>query len=215
MTESELDTTRFFKEIGVDLNRIAEGTEKTPDFYFETGAQKVFVEVKEIKENEDEKKLLRDVEIYGQTGVHDSPELGKRFRPAIQAANRQLKQRCLSGEAGLIIIQDVRDWFTRSIVPQEEIKIAMFGDRITWIGVNSRTVKADLYNKNKTTTEMKNTTVSAIGLLIKNVQDNSLSLHVYHNPHAKNALVSTVFFSDRVFEYRIFDTKAYGDFKRV
>jgi len=128
MTESELDTTRFFKEIGVDLNRIAEGTEKTPDFYFETGAQKVFVEVKEIKENEDEKKLLRDVEIYGQTGVHDSPELGKRFRPAIQAANRQLKQRCLSGEAGLIIIQDVRDWFTRSIVPQEEIKIAMFGD---------------------------------------------------------------------------------------
>ena len=214
MTESEKDTIRFFDEIKVNLNRIPEGVEKTPDFFVETDKQKIFIEVKEINENEEEKALLKQIEDKGQVSGHESPELGKRFRPAIQAANKQLKKKCTSGEAGLVIIQDVRDFFNRSCFPQEEVKLAMFGDRVTWISVNSRSVKADIFDKNKTTTEQKNTTVSAVGLMVKNIQDGSLTLHIYHNPHAKNGLLSPIFESSKAYEYRIGSSKSYGEFEK-
>ena len=214
MTESEKDTIRLFNEIGVNLKRIPEGAEKTPDFFIETDKQKIFIEVKEVNENEEEKKLLKEIEDKGQVSGHDSPEIGKRFRPSIQAANRQLKKSCKSNEAGLVIIQDVRDFFTRSCIPQEEIKLAMFGDRVTWVEVRSRKIQADIYDKNKTTTGQKNTTVSAVGLMIKNIQDNSLTLHIYHNPHAKNILISPFLESPKIYEYSICNTRSYGDFEK-
>lgn len=193
--------------------RIPEGTERTPDFYVQTNKQKIFIEVKEIGENEEEKGLLKEIDVKGHISGHDSPEIGKRFRPSIKSANKQLKMRCTSNEAGLVIIQDVRHFFTRSCIPKEEIKIAMFGERITWFGVNSGEVKAGIFDKNKTTTKQKNTTISAVGLMIKNIQDDNLTLHIYHNPHAKIPLISPVFNSSKVYEYRMNCTKTYGNFE--
>jgi hypothetical protein len=212
MTESEKDTIRLFNDIKVNLVRIPEGVEKTPDFFVETDKQKIFIEVKEINENEEEKGLLKEIDKKGHVSG-DSPEIGKRFRPSIRAANKQLKKSCTSNEAGLVIIQDVRHFFTRSCIPQEEIKLAMFCDRVTWLGVNSGKVQADLFDKNKTTTEQKNTTISAVGLMIKNVQDDSLTLHIYHNPHAKTPLMPPVFESTKVFEYCINTIKVYDNFE--
>lgn len=213
MTESEKNTIRLFNDIKVNLVRIPEGPEKTPDFFVETYKQKIFIEVKEINENEEEKKLLKEIDKKGHVSGHDSPKVGKRFRPSIQSANKQLKKSCRSNEAGLVIIQDVRHFFTRSCIPQEEIKLAMFGERVTWLSVNSRKVKADVFDKNKTTTEQKNTTISAVGLMIKNVQNDSLTLHIYHNPHAKTPLISPVFESSKTFEYSINATNEYGNFE--
>lgn len=214
MTESEKDTIRFFNEIGVNLEIIHEIAEQTPDFLIETYKQKVFIEVKEIYDNEEEKKILKDIKEKKQVSIYDSSEVGKRFRPSIKKANKQLKTRCKSNEAGLVIIQDVRDFFTSSMMPQEEIKLAMFGDRVTWIDLNSGKIKADVYDKNKTTTNQKNTTVSAVALMIKNRQDNSLTLHIYHNPHAKNILKSPFIESPKIYEYSIANTHSYGDFEK-
>ncbi|MCO6353818.1 hypothetical protein GBO14_03435 [Pseudoalteromonas shioyasakiensis] len=186
MTKSELNTIRFFNEIGVSSIRIPECDERTPDFYIKTNKQNIYVEVKEVRDNEAEKELLKEINQNGQTKVHDSPKLGKRFRSLIQRANKQLRNKCKSNDAGLVIIQDVRDFLTRSCTPQEEIKLAMFGDRVSWVSVNSGNIKADVFDKNKTTTEQKNTTISAVGLMLENIQDGNLTLYIYHNPHAKN-----------------------------
>lgn len=48
----------------------------------------------------------------------------------------------------------MRDFLTLSCTPQEEIKLAMFGDRVTWVSVNTGNIKADIFDK-KTTTEQK------------------------------------------------------------
>ncbi len=213
MTESEEDTIRLFNDIKVNLFRVPEGAEQTPDFFVETDNQKIFIEVKEINENEEEKGLLSEIDKKERVSGYDSCEIGKRFRSSIQTANKQLKKSCTSNEAGLVIIQDVRHFFTRSCMPQEEIKLAMFGDRVTWLSVNTGKIKADLFAKNKTTTDKKNTTTSAVGLMIKNIQDDSLTLHIYHNPYAKTPLISPVFESTKVFEYRINATKEYDNFE--
>lgn len=215
MTESEIDTIRFFEKIGIEIIRIHDGVEKAPDFYLEIDNQGIYVEVKEISDNADEIALIKEVEAHGFSSVHDSPEIGRRFRPAIQSANRQLKQRCSSGEPGLVIIQDVRNFFTRSMFPVEEVKLAMFGDRVTWISTRDSRLTADLYEKNKTVTENKNTTVSAVGLMVKNINDQSLTLHIFHNPHAKNMMKVGTLLSDSVIEYKIRDTRSYGSFERV
>lgn len=215
MTESEIDTIRFFECIGIGITRIHDGVEKAPDFYLEIDNQGIYIEVKEISDNADEIALIKEVEVHGRSAVHDSPEIGRRFRPAIQSAHRQLKQRCSSGQLGLVIIQDVRNFFTRSIFPEEEIKLAMFGDRVTWLSTINMAVAADLYEKNKTVTKNKNTTVSAVGLMVKNINDQSLTLHIFHNPHAKNVMKVGTLKSDSVVEYKIRDTRSYGSFERV
>ena len=213
MTESEIDTIRFFDEIGCDLIRIPESSEKTPDFFIETEKQKIFIEVKEITDNDEDKKLIEEVATHGQVGAHDGPEVGKRFRPAIQSANKQLKKKCKEGEPGLVIIQDVRDFFTKSVMPQEEIKQAMFGDRVTWISVNTKEIESDIFQENKTTTNAKNTTISAVGLMMKNSHNNKLTLHIHHNPHARNKLKSPVFTCEGVYEYHIDNTSSYSNFQ--
>lgn len=215
MTESEIDTVRFFENIGIEITRIHDGVEKAPDFYLEVDNQTIYIEVKEVSDNADEVALIKEVEVNGHTDVHDSPEIGRRFRPGIRSANRQLKKRCLSGEPGLVIIQDVRNFFTRSMFPEEEVKLAMFGDRITWLSARDGNVAADLYEKNKTVTERKNTTVSAVGLMVKNVNDQSLMLHIFHNPHAKIVMKVGLFRSDTIAEYKIRDTRTYGSFERL
>ncbi len=213
MTESEIDTIRFFDEMGCNLARIPECSEKTPDFFIETEKQKIFIEVKEITNNDEDKRLIKEVSTHGQTGMHNTPGVGKRFRPAIHSANKQLKKKCKDGDPGLVIIQDVRDFFTKSVMPQEEIKQAMFGDRVTWISVNSKEVKSDIFQENKTTTNAKNTTISAVGLMVKNSQNNELTLHIHHNPHAKNKLISPVFVCNSVYEYHIDNTNSYSNFQ--
>ena len=215
MNESEIDAMRFFENIGIEITRIHDGVEKAPDFYLEVDHQPIYIEVKEVSDNADEVALIKEVELNGRTHVHDSPEIGRRFRPAIQSANRQLKKRCLLGEPGLVIIQDVRNFFTRSMFPEEEVKLAMFGDRVTWLSAKGGNVVADLFEKNKTVTENKNTTVSAVGLMVKNINDQSLMLHIFHNPHAKNPMKLGLFRSDAVAEYKIRDTRTYDSFERV
>lgn len=214
MTKSEENTIKLFKEIGLDLVRVKERAEKTPDFFVETDKQKIFIEVKEINENKEEKDFLLKIDNKEKISAFDSPEIGKRFRPPINAANKQLKSSCKSNEAGLIIIQDIRNFLNRSECPHEEVKLAMFGDRVTWLNVGTGQFEADLFDKNKTTTEQKNTTTSAVCLLTKDLENGNLKLHIYHNPYAKVPLISPVFKSSKVSEYSIHITKAYSNFKK-
>ncbi len=213
MTQSEINVQKFFKQIGCKLFKIPETSIKTPDFYLKTTKQKIIIEVKEITENEDEKKVNSQIEQFGETDVYNSCSIGKRFRVPIQKSNRQLKKHCINNEPGLLIIQDVRSFANRSFFYQEEIKQAMFGDRVTWINQDNRKIAADIFQENKTTTDKKNTTISAVAILIENVQNGVLTLHIYHNPFAKNKLISPVFQSDLVYEYEIESTDSYCNFR--
>lgn len=221
MTKSEEDTVRFFRSIGIEIQKVSECSEKTPDYHLSPKGCSIYLEVKEIDENDEEKEIRRKVDEFGESGVYDTSPVGKRFRSKIAESNRQLKKLCVNKEPGIVLIQDVRPFVTKSLMPQEELKQAMFGDRVTWRNVplhqnnNSSAVTADIYSRNKTTTESKNTTVSAVALLIEHSQTGELTMLLHHNPHAKNPLPESIFSGDRVKEFKVNSTKNYGGFVEV
>jgi hypothetical protein len=97
----------------------------------------------------------------------------------------------------------------------------MFGNRTLWYTVpnhlNNYTSEkiSDVFGKNKTTTSGKNTTTSAVGLLIELAESKNLVLFLYHNPHAKSPLRSPFIRNERLKEFKIASTSNYGDFIEV
>lgn len=218
MTKSEENTRKFFQSIGIDIQKVSEGNEKTPDYHLSVNGFSIYLEVKEITENDEEKVIQRKTDGMGEAGYYDSSPVGKRFRSKISEANRQLKKLCANGEPGIVIIQDTRPFATKSLMPQEEIKQAMFGDRVIWRATPSNhtnyksKVTADIFSHNKTITEEKNTTISATGLLIEHSETGELTLLIHHNPYAKNPLPASLINNRSLKEYKIDSTKEHGDF---
>ena len=221
MTQSEKNIERLFRSIGIAINKVPEDSEKTPDYSFSINGQLIYLEVKEIEENEEEKKILRKLDEFDEIQSYESKENENRFRSGISKGNRQLKKRCRNGEPGLVVIQDLRSFFTNSFNPQEEMKQAMFGDHVTWCSVpnqynqyHSRVV-ADNFGRNRTTTDKKNTTISAVALLFENYETSELTLLIHHNPHAKNPLPNLFSSFHSIKEYRVYSTREYGYFIEV
>lgn len=221
MTKSEKNTIRFFRSIGVEIDKVPEAFEKTPDYFLSLNDQLIYLEVKEIDENNDEKDILQTIYENKEIRCYESDIVGKRFRSKIAEANRQLKKLCKNNESGIVVIQDIRPFFTKSIMPQEEIKQAMFGDRIIWLTAPTHyneyesEVTADIFSYNKTTTESKNTTTSAVALLIEDYKTSELTFLLHHNPHAKNPLSESIFSGFGIRQFRIISTKNYCDFVEV
>ena len=221
MTKSEENTIKFFESIGVVIGKVAESSEKTPDYHILQNGCSIYLEVKEIDENFEEKAIRRDVELNGYGDSYDLSPVGKRFGPKIAEANRQLKKICINNEPGIALVQDIRPFETRSLIPQEEIKQAMFGNRVIWQSVPSHknnfqsSVTADVFGKDKVTTERKNTTISAVALLVESAQTGELALYLHHNPYARNPLPYSIFGSNKVKDYVIDSVREYGGFVEV
>ena len=212
MTESEINVANFFDFIGHKLTRVVESPDKTPDLFIKTSKQEIFLEVKEVVENQDEKEINKKFEENQLVVIGDENLSGERFRDHIRNANRKYKAACLNNEASLTVIQDIRSFANSSCCPQEEIKQAMFGNNVTWINFEKREIVADMFQENKTITEKKNTSTSAVSLLIKDFTTGDMNLHIFHNPFAKTPLISPIFKANSVYEYEIPDTRNYCNF---
>jgi hypothetical protein len=190
MTRSEQNTVKFFAMLGVELAPIATSATETPDYAATISGTEVVIEVKELTENEEEKRVLRRIE-SNEVFSYDSQSASKRLSGKITKANSQLKRLCGGSKPGLLIIQDTRSFFTTSVMPFEEIKQAMFGQREIWRtvptfqGTNELRTVADLFGKGKSTTQTKNTHVSAVCLLQENYSRGSFKLEMLHNPFAR------------------------------
>ena len=221
MTTSEKNALKFFSSLGIEIKKVPESTEQTPDYLLIVRDQPIFLEVKEIDENPKERSVLKDIEKFGESGCYDSSPLGKRFRSKIVESNKQLKKKCKNNEPGIALIQDVRSFFTKSIDPQEEIKQAMFGDRVIWRTMpsiqNSQPTKvtADIFSANKTTTAEKNTTISAVGFLAEHYQSGDLLMFLYHNPFARNPIEESLFSDLSIKQFKIGSTRNYCEFVEI
>jgi hypothetical protein len=121
-TISENNTIRYFESIGITINEINPSDKKTPDYVLVINDQTIYLEVKEISENDEEIIISKKIASSDPDASFYSPPIRKRFRSEISEANRQLKQKCGSNEPGITVIQDIRPWPTASVMPQEEIK---------------------------------------------------------------------------------------------
>lgn len=218
MTISEENVAKFFTDNGFLTDRIPVSATKTPDFWISRDQFRAAVEVKEIAENDYEKNVRREVEENGHASGVEWRGDSKVLRNLIKYANAQLKKLCAEGEAGLLVVQDVRPFWTVNLLIEESLKQAMFGDRIIWRSAHnvmsagpSRTVN-DCFGGNRATTDQKNRSVSAVGILYWHTDPRKASLSVYHNPFAHHKLLLPPDLSGSIRQFFISSTDQYGPF---
>lgn len=218
MTVSEANVAAFLCNQGFSVQRIPEATEERPDYWIVKNNFRAAVEVKEISENDFEKALRREVEAHRQAGVHKSRDDSKTIRHIIKKASAQLKKLCTDGEPGILIIQDIRPFWTKSFWIEESLKQAMFGELVIWrtapqpsIALPAKTV-ATQFGRNKSNTDEKNRSVSAIGILHQSFDPEVTTLNLYHNPFAKNKLTIKFPNPDKTRQFFIDTTAQYGKF---
>ncbi|MEL7293911.1 MAG: hypothetical protein AAGJ67_18615, partial [Pseudomonadota bacterium] len=120
MNISEENTLSLFGLLGISLNKIPESQSKTPDFEATLDGSRILVEVKEIRENPDEKEVL--TRFNESNFVSMSVNLdGKRFQKALSEANRQLKGYSSAKDFCVVAIEDVREFAVRSESPIFEL----------------------------------------------------------------------------------------------
>ncbi|MEN6474086.1 MAG: hypothetical protein ABFD81_08740 [Syntrophaceae bacterium] len=221
MTQSEKNVIDFFRSIGIELVQIPETDTETPDYKTSISGVEIFIEVKEIIENDYEKDVLKKTEDNTHQYSFDVQPMSKRVRGKITKADCQLKKLCIANQPGILIIQDLRSFFTRSLIPSEEVKQAMFGEREIWVSmpsfgvINKSKITADIFGKNKSNTKSKNRNISAVCLLVDKAETRDSSLFIYHNPYAKNPLPHKLIDHSNVKEFVIPSTRSYCHYEKV
>jgi len=123
--ESEIKFEQFCVAQGIPFERIDTGPFTTPDYDIYVHGQKVVVEVKEFETNEDDKKVLHEMETksHVSSGIH---RVGDRIRYKIDNAKHQLENRAKGYFPSLLVLYDTRPYPIRGISPYEII-VAMYG----------------------------------------------------------------------------------------
>ncbi len=222
MTESEVTAEKLFCELGFTVERIQEASDERPDYWVAMGDFKAVVEIKELAENDLERALRIEVESTGSAGVFNYRDDTKTLRHNIKKSNSQLKKLCNGKFPGLLVVQDVRPFWTRSLWLEESLKQAMFGTQIIWRSVPlygtqapSRTTSIQ-FGGGRTTTADRNRSISAIALMSTPSESSENWLSVYHNPFCSIPLnFPEGFASKRIKQFAITRTEEYGVFEKL
>ncbi|OEE67586.1 hypothetical protein A1OO_17740 [Enterovibrio norvegicus FF-33] len=201
MNISEKNTLSVFEVLGISLNKIAESHSKTPDFEAKLDGNRILVEVKEIRENPDEKEVLNRFNENNLVSMSVNLD-GKRFQKALSEANRQLKGYSNAKDFCVVAIEDVREFAVRSESPIFELHQAMFGEYISWLGIDDRTICIDSHGKSRALSYRKNTSISCAVLVFGSKQLTEISAICIHNKFAKNPFPEGVFAKAGYREYK-------------
>ena len=218
MTKSESNVKFFFENLGFSVGRIPEASRERPDYWLEQSNFRVAIEVKEITENDLEKEVRLKLEIDRHAGGYESRDDSKTLRNLIKKANSQLRELCTNGEAGILVVQDTRPFWTKSFWMEESLKQAMFGDLVIWRLVRDAITDSipktigPKYGLNRSVTDLKNRAVSAVGILHHNSDPKKSIMNLYHNPFANQRLLLPVVSSEGVRQFYIGSVSDYGVF---
>jgi hypothetical protein len=125
MTISERYFETFCREAAIDFKRLSEGDHETADYEIILGGRRAIVEVKELRENEEDKRALRDMQEKGEA-QWGSQKPGDRIRKKINSAKRQIQRVAGRKYPGILLLYDARPPLTAGISPYE-IRVAMHG----------------------------------------------------------------------------------------
>ncbi|MEK2044789.1 hypothetical protein WOB69_24000 [Vibrio parahaemolyticus] len=201
MNVSERNTLSVFEILGIDLRKIPESQGKTPDFEGDVNGTRLLVEVKEIRENPNERAELRKIENNDFVSKEEDLD-GKRFQKVFSDANRQLKEYSDGNDFCIVVIQDVRHFFVRSESPLNELHQAMFGAYVTWVNVDNKSVHFDCHEKSRALNATKNTTISCAVMVFGGKYCPTVSAICIHNKFAKTRLPEGIFAQAGFKEYR-------------
>jgi len=186
---SEKKFEQYCNENSIPFTPLSPGECKTPDYEIEICDERVIVEVKELRPNDDEQKAIHDMNETGSATWGET--VGKRVRYKIDKAKRQIERLCANKCPGILLLYDARFNLVRSISPYE-IEVGMYGFEAIDIYVPEIPIEEPRFGKHRfgNGKKLKRNSckyISAIGVL-RERSDDRLHLDIYHNHFADKPL---------------------------
>jgi hypothetical protein len=203
MTVSEELFEKFCAQRGIAVERVAESTQRSPDYEIDLSGTTVVVEVKEISAGLEERQAI---EALGRgEAVVRNIKPGEKVRRKISAQSGQIRSRTQGCKAGLLVLFD-RGLTIRHLDPYQ-IRVAMEGFDTLVLSVPKdprravRTI-AEKAGPRKKLTASDNTSISALGVLSVNEHDRP-ELVIYHNRHAEVPLPAAALAQFGIQQFRL------------
>jgi hypothetical protein len=197
-TKSEKLFQEYCSSRGYHLEPIPTGVTETPDYFVATTYARFIIEVKEISLNDDDRRVLREIE---QTaGALGGDTIGRRARLLIKKAARQLKKRRSETLPMVVVLFDARPTILSlpfSSLSQENIHAAMYGDFVVRLrmrpGTGEIVGREHGLGLGRITTEIEKRYISAVSVLNQWDQSQEPFMITYHNFFADIPLPLSVF----------------------
>jgi hypothetical protein len=197
-TLSEALVMNFFAAHGVGCTPVpTRPDEHTPDFIIQL-AEPVVCEVKQIEPNEEDRRDLAELSRRIQERPGEPPAIGRwvrnRIRPVLKRISGQLQRASEAGTPTLLAVYDATPFQLYS--DDVDILQGLFGQLSVdvWVDETGATRHSEPYfGGNRGVTPTTNTSVSAVGILRGGTEVSTLSLTLFHNPHARVPLNPNLF----------------------
>lgn len=191
-TISEELFERLCQTRAIACRKIPEGTSKTPDYELKIDSYTVLVEVKQLDENDEDRKINEALDRGDDVPAIECPS--DRVRRQIAVAYRQLKAYNRAGLATGIVLYNNAGPLT--FIDSWTVTKAMFGDYGYRFGIPAPSggpivdLGAGFMGRRKVT--RNSCRVLSFVAVLKKGQDDTPVLEAYHNPFATVLLPATV-----------------------
>lgn len=191
--------------------RIPEGAERTPDYILKIDGTVVYAEVKEIVANDEEIKVLKQLEECG-CGDAYGDEPGKTVRAKIKESYGQLKRLSKRDKtSAILVLYNNSGMAGLGRLNHYNVLTAMFGLQTVPVRVphdSSIPVSfgSDFFGPKKSVTPEQNSYLSGILTLYEHYQ-NGLVAFFYHNPHARYPVPNQLIGCESCVQYRVSSTE--------
>lgn len=173
-TAGELALESFCRARQIPCRKIEEGSDSTPDYEVVLNSTIVYVEVKDIEEDENFR------------GAVVSRTVGSHVRAKIGEAKGQLQPVAKAGAPTLLLIYNALDPFQLFGTEQDDFLAAMYGEFTVAINLSSNKIVDSFQGRNRSLAAEKNTSFSAVGGIY--TARGGVSVVIYENVFAKNPI---------------------------
>ncbi len=178
MTKSESIFEFVLSERNIAFKKIPEATTRTPDYEVYIDNLVSYWEIKELKENPDEKAIQNQIKTDSH-GIYSVNSL--RVRNSIKSALRQFKDNGVTDYPCVIVLHDSRDFCIKDILLYQYIQNAMLGT--AEYREDQKEGLVEIKRDNGLLTNRAKY-ISAVAILVESTKE----LHFFHNPNANNPL---------------------------
>jgi hypothetical protein len=155
-TKSEEIFEKFLIENNIEFEKIKEEGTPRPDYFVKISELKLAFEIKELAEDENFKTEPLAV---------SSHKVGEHIRKKIHNSKRQIQYAAKQGIPSILLIYNNIDPKHLFGTENHDFIYAMYGDYTLILNKSTREITDSYHGKNKSLSEIKNTSFSAVGRL--------------------------------------------------
>lgn len=206
MNKSELMLESWCRSKGWLCTRIPEDNDRTPDYKISIDAISIYAEVKEIIDNEEERRVIKQLAERGWSDAYGE-EPGKTVREKIKESYQQIKRFASQDKSpGILVLYNNSGLAGLGRLDHYHVLTGMFGLQTVPVAVPrdpsaELTFGPDFFGPKKSVSDNRNRYLSGVMTLYEHYEK-GLMAFFYHNPHAVHPLRSACLMTDNCIQFR-------------